>query len=661
MAGDVYYLRMLLHHDHCKIKTSFDDLKTIDDIQYESYQEVARMLGLLQDDQEWEEALAEGAVTKMPFALRELFVTITLFCQPAKPLELFNRHYMEWADDFKLKAAKNGIELSESQIKTLVILDLQHRLQSWDKNVNLIGIQMPNEGEVADVSFTHTSTLPVLILEELDFKIDDLEQLLSDRRSNFTESQRIVFENVISAVEECRPLSVFIDARGGTGKTYVLNAILAAVRIKNGGSVALAVGATGIAANLLLLGRTFHSRFKVPLDIKVESVCSISAQSTLADLIRMAKIIVWDEAPMAHRFQMEALDRTLRDITDNDIPFGGKVVVLSGDFRQCLPVIQHASRAEVVNAALNRSPLWGTFKVLQLNENMRVQLSNDPDCQWFDDFTLSLGNGLIPTVPNTDMIEIPSNMTMKIESNTATNQDAEKKSMKDLIEFVYPNLLSNFNKSGWMKGRAILAPTNKQVDQINNLIAEFFPGRPAVLTSSDALINPDDFQRFNTEYLNTLAPSGLPNHRLFLKRGMPLMLLRNLNPKKGLCNGTRLIFQRLHKTHLLECTIAGGEFDNRIVLIPRITLQPKEKEFAFEWSRRQFPVRVSFAMTINKSQGQTLQNVGVWLKDPCFGHGQLYVAMSRVGSPKHIKFAIKQREGFMENHTSNVVYKEALI
>ena len=142
---------------------------------------------------------------------------------------------------------------------------------------------------------------------------------------------------------------------------------------------------------------------------------------------------------------------------------------------------------------------------------------------------------------------------------------------------------------------------------------------------------------------------------------MPLMLLRNLNPKKGLCNGTRLIFQRLHKTHLLECTIAGGEFDNRIVLIPRITLQPKEKEFAFEWSRRQFPVRVSFAMTINKSQGQTLQNVGVWLKDPCFGHGQLYVAMSRVGSPKHIKFAIKQREGFMENHTSNVVYKEALI
>ena len=72
-------------------------------------------------------------------------------------------------------------------------------------------------------------------------------------------------------------------------------------------------------------------------------------------------------------------------------------------------------------------------------------------------------------------------------------------------------------------------------------------------------------------------------------------------------------------------------------------------------------MKVAFAMTINKSQGQTLQNVGVWLSDPCFAHGQLYVAMSRVGSPRDIKFAIRQRDGFPENHTSNVVFKDVLI
>jgi ATP-dependent exoDNAse (exonuclease V) alpha subunit len=366
----------------------------------------------------------------------------------------------------------------------------------------------------------------------------------------------------------------------------------------------------------------------------------------------MTKVIVWDEAPMSHRFQMEALDRTLRDVTGKDTPFGGIVTVLSGDFRQCLAVIQHANRAEIVNAALNRSPLWSSFTVMQLKENMRIILSKDPDTQGFDDFTLKLGDGSMEVMEDTDLVEIP---------NTVNNPQSEKSSMKRLADHVYPNLSTNFNKAGWMEGRAILAPTNKQVDNLNNSIADSFPGNPIVLTSSDELINPDDFQRYNYEYLNSLSPSGLPSHRLFIKPGMPLMLMRNLNPKMGLCNGTRLIFQRIHRNHLLECKIVGGEHRNRTVLIPRITLRPKEREFPFEWSRRQFPVRVAFAMTINKSQGQTLQKVGVWLNDTCFAHGQLYVAMSRVGSPKDIKFAIRQIDNYLGNLTSNVVYKEVLI
>jgi ATP-dependent DNA helicase PIF1 len=233
--------------------------------------------------------------------------------------------------------------------------------------------------------------------------------------------------------------------------------------------------------------------------------------------------------------------------------------------------------------------------------------------------------------------------------------------MKNLAEFVYPNLKNNVAKKGWMKGRAILAPTNSQVNEINNLMSDMLPGAPVVLSSSDSLINPNDFQRFNIEYLNTLSPNGLPNHRLFLKQGMPLMLMRNLNPKMGLCNGTRLIFNKVLNKHLLDCTIVGGEHKGRRVLIPRITLKPKDKEYCFEWCRRQFPVRVAFAMTINKSQGQTLSNVGVWLNDTCFAHGQLYVCISRVGSAKHIKLAIRKIDGQLWNMTSNVVYDEVLM
>ena len=262
---------------------------------------------------------------------------------------------------------------------------------------------------------------------------------------------------------------------------------------------------------------------------------------------------------------------------------------------------------------------------------------------------------------DTDLVEIPPEMCIKIEPNSLKNPDGERRAMQGLADNVYPKISKNFDKPGWMDGRAILAPTNQQVDQLNNLITDSFPGEPIVLTSSDEIVNPDDFQRYNPEYLNTLSPTGLPHHRLFIRPGMPLMLMRNLNPKMGLCNGTRLLFQRIHKNHLLECKIVGGEFKNRTVLIPRVTLRPKDKDYPFEWSRRQFPVRVAFAMTINKSQGQTLQNVGVWLNDTCFAHGQLYVAMSRVGSPRDIKFAIRQIDNFCGHFTSNVVYKEVLI
>ena len=96
----------------------------------------------------------------------------------------------------------------------------------------------------------------------------------------------------------------------------------------------------------------------------------------------------------------------------------------------------------------------------------------------------------------------------------------------------------------------------------------------------------------------------MPPHRLALKEGMPLLLLRNLNPREGLCNGTRLVLKDIINGCLLKAVIANGSFSGREVFIPRITLQPSDDSYPFQWRRRQFPVRVAFAMTINKSQGR---------------------------------------------------------
>ena len=523
LAGDVFYLRMILHHDHCRGKESFIDLRTVDGVALETYQEVCRQLGLLQDDREWEEVLSEGAVTKLSYALRELFVVILLFCYPANPKELFENFHQDWADDFKKNAVKKGVKLTDSQLKTMIILDIQQRLQSWDKDLKTFQLHEPTQEELDDISFDKTNVLPVLIREELDFDIHEMQELRDKRFGMFTDEQKYIADTVMEAVRNDSSLAMFIDARGGTGKTFVLNAILAAVRCldsEKGGSVALATATTGIAANLLLLGRTFHSRFKADLSPHEESMCNINAKSVLADLIRMAKLIIVDECSMQHRYHTEALDRTLRDVTGQNKPFGGKIVLLSGDFRQCLPVIPGASRGKVVDAALNRSSLWSSFIIKRMSINMRVKSSGNLSLASFDDWTVQIGDGLVEMNGQVGTIEMPNYMCIEIKKNSKDCPQAEKESMKNLAERVYPNMHKNCFKPNWMDGRAILAPTNKRVDSINNLISETFPGKPVVLTSSDEIVNPQDLQRYNIEYLNTLTPSGMPVHRLFLKNGI---------------------------------------------------------------------------------------------------------------------------------------------
>ena len=505
----------------------------------ESYQEVCRHLGLLQDDKEWDDVLTEGSVTKLSSALRELYTTILLLSMPADPKQLFESHYLEWTDDFVHEAEEKGIQYNDAQLGTLVLMDLKKRLQSWERNLINFGLVEPTNEEVDFVHKEDMETTSAIIREELDFDREELKKMLEERKLKFTKSQRAVFDTAMHAVENKKGLCLFIDARGGTGKTFVQDAILAAVRLlpsEYESSIALATGITGIAANLLHLGRTFHSRFKAPLSPNETSMLAIYAQSKLAQLIRRARAIIIDEAPMLHKWHLEALDRSLRDIMDVEEPFGGKILILSGDFRQTLPVIPGASTASIINSAINSSYLWKIFKVLKLEENMRVLTSGDSDLKDFDKWILSIGNGDIPTVDEDSMIEIPREMCMEISPKSFGYPNSEKRAMEELAHHVYPDLQKNWKVSGWMNGRAILAPTNKQVTEINNMITESFPGQPHILTSSDELINPDDLARFNIEYLNSLEPSGLPAHRLFIKPGMPLMLMRNLNPKMGLCN-----------------------------------------------------------------------------------------------------------------------------
>ena len=226
------------------------------------------------------------------------------------------------------------------------------------------------------------------------------------------------------------------------------------------------------------------------------------------------------------------------------------------------------------------------------------------------------------------------------------------------------------DRAEYIMHRAILTPLNSDVDAINKEISTRFlrntDGSAITIHkyySADTVLDHDQVSTYPTEYLNKLNLSGIPPHCLELFVGCPIILIKNLTG--GLANGTRLIITKL-MAHLIEAQITTGPSKNNVVIIPRLNLTPSNPEkMPFTLQRRQFPVRPAFAMTINKSQGQTFKNVGVYLPKPVFSHGQLYVALSRLGQSDGIKIMVKDA-GWREMtgdapagvYTDNVVFRD---
>ncbi|GBP38709.1 ATP-dependent DNA helicase pif1 [Eumeta japonica] len=173
-----------------------------------------------------------------------------------------------------------------------------------------------------------------------------------------------VYETLMQAVDNNTGGLFFLDAPGGTGKTFVISLILATIRSRC--DIALALASSGIAATLLDGGRTAHSALKLPLNLNTidTPTCNISRSSAMGKLLMQCKLIVWDECTMAHKKSLEALNFTLKDLRRNNNIFGGLMILLAGDFRQTLPVVPRGTPADELNACLKASPLWNNVKII---------------------------------------------------------------------------------------------------------------------------------------------------------------------------------------------------------------------------------------------------------------------------------------------------------
>jgi hypothetical protein len=737
-----FYARMLLYV--VKGPTSFANLRTYKEKEHSTYKEACFARGLIEDDNEWTLALEEAAQCQSSAQMRQLFVVILTAGDPVSPLALFDKFWKPMAETWAWKRyhasphsfPTKGLPPVTDSDKQALLFDLANRLSNFSKpNLSDYGLPLPDESKLDKTisNFKQDDGLREL-QEARDFDQPTENANAKAKVAIMNAEQRAAFDVITSARSSAY---FFISAGAGTGKTFLANAIVQATHGR--GAIALAVASSGIASLLLPKGKTAHSTFKIPLDLHKDSVCNISKRSGLAQLLKEVNLIIWDEVPMTNRFAIEALDRSLQDICDSSSAFGGKVMVFIGDFRQILPVLPRANRAQIFDATMARnSHLWSYFHILHLTENVRVsrlrnsttQNENEPSVaqlEAYANYLIEVGEARNPADVGVDMIEIPSNFLFPQSSATTSNliefvyhdrplplpSSPDVELLTDIDTFVFhptPEnkaianqfiqhdafahfkgiLTSNdddslgqiifpagtFHSSStrsfrdhllqqhpfkgvimlgnnsneteeqreyrmsllahqqYYQGKAILTPKNDAVHLINSTVLQSMPGEVHTYLSADSMLDErhDTFNLYPNEFLNSLNTSGLPLHELTLKEGAVAILLRNLDQEHGLCNGTRIIITALHN-HIIQGVIITGEFAGQRVMIPRITLQPSDTRFPLTLRRRQFPISLAFAMTINKAQGQSFDRVGLYLPQPVFAHGQLYVAYSRCGYP----------------------------
>nr|KAJ0210227.1 hypothetical protein LSAT_V11C400191970 [Lactuca sativa] len=393
-----------------------------------------------------------------------------------------------------------------------------------------------------------------------------------------------IYETIIGYIENKKQIFMFYYGHGGTGKTFLWTTILSYFR--SIGKVVLAVATSGIVSLLLPSGTTAYSRFKIPIDLTNKKSCDIKKRTMLGDLMCHTSLIVWDEAPMSDRRCFEFLDR------------------------QTLPVVPKSTRSEIIALTLPNSYLWALFEVMMLTENMCLLSNTDAETHTisiidFARWILNIGDGLLGC-PNTDdpdntsWVQIPESLLIP----------SEPSALKDLIQFVYGDCILTHPIAIDVSQREIVCPTNEVADKINNIVLKAITnsGVPNGKHTSDLE------GLYPIEYLNELVFPGIPPHALHWKQGTSIIYHNDRNFYWKTC---------IHSSHKFIHT-------------------PSDLSFSF--LGKQFPVKICYAMTINKIQGQSLRKISVYLAQPIFAHGQLYVAFSRATSPATIKIVIETNE-----------------
>ncbi|XP_074336936.1 uncharacterized protein LOC141674110 [Apium graveolens] len=302
---------------------SFDDLKTVHGHIHKSFHEACAALGLLQNDQQWHEAIAKNSHTSMPPQLRALFVNIIVYSPISHPRSLWDTHWGCMSDDIVLVRRhltnNPNLCLSDYDIQNYALAEIEKLLNDIGKSLTNLP-DMPFPGETY---FSNSDNR--LILEQTSYDTEEMKKI---------HEKKIIKKGGV----------FFVYGSGGCGKTFLWQTLYCRLRSEH--KIVLPAVSCGIAAVLLPGGRTAHSLFHIPLKLDEHCSAGLRHGTDISELIQQTDLIFWDEAPMQHRHEFEFVDRSLRDImSDVDKrrakkPFGGITIVFGGDFGKYFQLFQ---------------------------------------------------------------------------------------------------------------------------------------------------------------------------------------------------------------------------------------------------------------------------------------------------------------------------------
>ena len=341
-AGEKFYLRMLL--TTVTGAESFEALRTVNGILYPLFKDACFALHLIADDNEWQHCLREAVHDQLPKQLRSLFVTILVFNNPRNAEDLWNleitpeRRFKYYAaEDFlhsrRIRTNIAALMIGESDYDAALYSIMDALLLQSTRSLHEYGLPVPSAPRELQVA----PDLNLALATELDYDAANELRKYTDNYALFNDDQKSVFDSIYAHIAHNKTGGIFLDAPGGTGKTFLFNTLLS--KIRSNGEIIIAVSSSGISAMLLAGGRTTHSRFSIPIVCLNDSSSSINLCSNVGKMCFRACAIIWDESPLQHKYIINFVDKLFRKLMRLEfkdgiscelLPFGGKPFVFGG-------------------------------------------------------------------------------------------------------------------------------------------------------------------------------------------------------------------------------------------------------------------------------------------------------------------------------------------